>query len=276
MHWFGPSDIKYYVKKFLLTQASALRNKTVVDIPAGCGYSSAILADIGANVEAYDLFPESFQAKATACKPADLMATLPIQSEHADMVLCQEGIEHIPDQLKLLCELNRILKTHGTLLITTPNYSNLIARTSFLLGESEKYKMPAPNELDSIWYHQEQDLNLYYGHIFLIGMQKLRLLAKIAGFKIKKIHHTKVTKGALLLFPLQYPFILLSSIYAYLRMMKRHRHTPAHIKQIYREILQYNIDPRILLDKTLFVELEKVNEPKQSLKEYLPYATPPA
>ncbi len=43
---------------------------------------------------------------------------LTVASESIDYIICQEGIEHIPNQLKVLEEFNRVLKKDGVLLIT--------------------------------------------------------------------------------------------------------------------------------------------------------------
>ena len=273
-----PSDIKYYVKCWIDQNQHDLRGKHCIDIPAGTGVSSDLLKQVGAKVSAYDLFPEFFQVEGIDCRTADLTQTLPIADQTADYVLCQEGIEHIPNQLDLLSEFNRILKPGGRLVLTTPNYSNLLSRTSYLLGETENYKLMPPNELDSIWHDSsgQAQHNIYYGHIFLIGIQKLRLLSKIAGFTIKSIVTTKYCRTALALFPLQYPFILLSQINSYLRIRRRHKATPKNIKQIYRELFRLAIDPKILLCKHLFVEFEKVTLPQESLRPYFDYARSPA
>ncbi len=274
----GPSDIKYYVKQWIQEHSEQLAGKHCIDLPAGEGVSCELLKQAGANVSAYDLFPEFFQCQDMSCQQADLSQTLPIDGETADYVLCQEGIEHIPDQLFLLKEFNRILKPGGRLLLTTPNYSNLLSRTSYLLGESETFKQMAPNELDSIWHNstQQEQLSIYYGHIFLIGFQKLRLLSKIAGFRIKTIIPTRCCRTALALFPLQYPFIVLSQLNSYIRMRRRHKQTPDNIKHVYRELLRYAIDPKILLCKHLFIEFEKTSQPEEALHPYFEFTAAPA
>ena len=66
-----------------------LKEKKVVDIPAGTGYSSKILRDIGASVEAYDLFPELFKVDGVECIKADMQKNLPIESSYANIVLHQ-------------------------------------------------------------------------------------------------------------------------------------------------------------------------------------------
>ncbi len=262
-HEHNPKSIKYHVKRLLERNADQYRNKTVIDFPAGNGITSRILKQIGAKVEPMDLFPEYFEVDDLACKRADISKGLPAPDAHADILVCQEGIEHFPDQLAAFKEMNRVLKAQGTLILTTPNYSNLRARLSYLLSESERFNsiMP-PNELDSIWMSkQELSPQLYYGHIFLIGVQKLRVLAKLAGFRIRKIHFTRARSTSLLLLPLLYPFILLSNWFTYQKNMhKQKAYSKETKRQVYGEIFKLSINPKILVDGHLMVEFEKEME----------------
>ncbi len=258
--FFGTKEIKEIVKDFLISRAGELSEKTVVDIPAGFGITTKVLRDIGAKVEAYDLFPAFFRLKDMECRPADLSQTLPIDDKHADYVICQEGVEHLEDQLHMFKEFNRILKKKGTLILTTPNYSNLKSRVSYFLSESEyAYRMMPPNEIDSVWFSENN--KMYYGHIFLIGIQKLKLLGRLAGFRIRKVHTLRVHRTSLLLMFLFYPFILAANVLSYLRAMKKKKDMDIGIKRrVYGESLRYNIDPKILSGRFMLVEFEKDNE----------------
>ena len=263
MKLFGSKDIKVFIRSLLLSKQAELQNKIVLDIPAGSGYSSEILKSLNAKVEAYDLFPEFFKVADMECKNADLSKELPIPSSYADFILCQEGIEHLSDQFLLFREFNRVLKQEGTLLLTTPNGSMLRSRLSHFLTESEHfYKIMPPNELDSIWFsHNQNKSSIYFGHVFLIGIQKLRMLAKLAGFEIKKIHHLRINHTSLIILILTYPFILLTNIAGYLRALKLNKHIDSEAKKTtYLGLLKLGIDPRNLLDGHLIVEFEKKYE----------------
>ena len=220
-----------------------------------------ILKNIEANVKAYDLFPKFFKLDGLECQYADLSKTLPIQSNYSDFILCQEGIEHLSDQVLLLKECNRILKMKGILLLTTPNDSKLRSKLSYFLSESEYfYKRMPHNELDSIWFSDKNKCrDIYYGHIFPIGIQKLRTIAKISGFKIKKIHHSRVNHTSFILLLFFYPLILLVNLLGYFRAMKKNFHKEIKNK-VYNELLRLGLDPRILIDGHLIVEFEKENE----------------
>lgn len=256
----NPKSIKYYVKKYLIANREFFKGKKVVDFPAGNGVTSRILKEIGAVPIPMDLFPEYFEIEGINCKRANIREGLALNEKSADALICQEGIEHFTDQYEALKEFNRVLKHNGLLLITTPNYSNIRARLSYLLSESERFNsMMPPNELDSIWMSNQEITNeIYFGHIFLIGIQKLRVLAKLSGFRIKKYHLTRIKSTSLILFTLFYPFIFLSNFISYKKNLKKNKDFDKKTKkEVYSEIFKLAINPRILVGGDLMVEFEK-------------------
>jgi len=98
MRLFRRGGITPYVQDFFHSLEN-LKGKVVVDLPAGSGKMSRFLRDLGATVEPYDLYPEFFKVDGLTCRFADLETKLPIPDSHADYVLFQEGMEHLPDQL---------------------------------------------------------------------------------------------------------------------------------------------------------------------------------
>jgi SAM-dependent methyltransferase len=254
------NSIKYHVKLFIRENQQKFRDKVVIDAPAGAGVTSRILKEAGALVHAYDLFPQYFKVDGLTCERANIMESIPVADNFADVLVCQEGIEHFSDQYRVFQEFNRVIKQNGTLLITTPNYSNLQSRLSHFLFETEYFlKMMPANEADSVWMADGSHCReIYFGHIFLTGIQRLRLLAKLSGFKIKRIIFTYPKTTSLVLLPFAYPFIWLTSWWTYRKSIREPSSTPMTLRQqIYREIMQLNTNPRILVDKYLFVEFEK-------------------
>ena len=256
----NPSSIKYYVKKYLLGNRDRFLNKTIVDFPAGNGVTSRIITEIGAVPKPFDLFPEYFQVDGIECKRAEIAKGIPLENVCTDAIICQEGIEHFPDQIQAFKEFNRILKPKGTLLITTPNYSNLRAKISYLLTESERFHsiMP-PNELDSIWMNNQEISNeIYYGHIFLTGIQKLRVMAKLSGFRINKIYATKTKTTSLFFYVQIFPLLYFSNLITYYKNIKKNKSTDFKIKRnIYKEIMKLNLSFKILTGSHLMIEFEK-------------------
>jgi SAM-dependent methyltransferase len=259
----NPKSIKYYVTRYLRSKKDDLTSKIVIDVPAGNGASTEILLDLGAKVEAYDLFPEYFMLKSIECTRADINAGLPVANAHADYLICQEGIEHFSDQSKTFREFNRVLKMGGQVILTTPSYSNLKARFSYMLMETEFFnKLMPPNEIDSVWMADSSvSKEVYHGHIFLLGVQKLRVLARLNGFKIVEMPFVRWSKTSMLLFPIFYPMILLSSYWTYKKSLRKKPEIPQEIKRkVYQEQLKMAINPKILLDEHIFMVFEKDTE----------------
>jgi len=256
----NPRSIKYHVRKYLEAEAAWYAGKTVVDFPAGNGVTSALLNSLGANVQAFDLFPEYFKVKGLTCVRANIRTGIPMESGVADALICQEGIEHFSDQFQALTEFNRVLKTGGKLVITTPNYSNLRSKVSYLLGETERFgSMMPPNESDSIWMQaSEISSEVYFGHVFLTGIQKLRVQARLAGFQIRNVRFVRAKSTSMLLFPILYPFILINALLTRLKWKTKGKRQGT--VDTYREQLKYMLHPGILVDSHLFVEFEKISE----------------
>ena len=250
------NSIKYHVKLFIRQNQLKFKDKVVIDAPAGAGVTSRILKEAGAVVHAYDLFPEYFKVNGLTCERANIMEGIPVADNFADVLVCQEGIEHFSDQYRAFQEFNRVIKQNGSL----PNYSNLQSRLSHFLFETEHFlKMMPANEADSVWMADPSlSSEIYLGHIFLIGIQRLRLLAKLSGFKIKRIIFTYPKTTSLVLLPFAYPFIWLASWLTYRKSIREPSSPPMALRrQVYREIMQLNTSARILVDKYLFVEFEK-------------------
>lgn len=269
-HEDNPKSIKYYVKRHLIANQEFYKGKKVVDFPAGNGVTTRILNEIGAIPLPMDLFPEYFEVEGIECERANIRNGLPLEDASVDVLICQEGIEHFSDQFEAFKEFNRVIKPGGTLLITTPNYSSLRSRLSYLLTESERFNsiMP-PNELDSIWM-SKQDITdeIYFGHIFLIGIQKLRVLGKLTGFTIKQRHFTRIKSTSFFLFPFFYPFIYLSSWLTYRKSLRKNKdHDSETKKAVYKEIFKWAVDPKILIGGTLMIEYTKECEATEVAKD---------
>ncbi|HMP81473.1 MAG TPA: class I SAM-dependent methyltransferase [Verrucomicrobiota bacterium] len=258
MSFFRRGGIKPFVKDIFRSRKD-IAGKVVVDLPAGAGEMSRELRALGAAVEPYDLYPEFFKVDGLTCKFADLEKTLPIPTGHADYVLFQEGMEHLPDQLGPLREFNRILKKGGRLILTTPNPSCLRARLCSLLLDGYLFNNLPINETSAIRFLDKKEHRYYFGHIFLISAQRLRILGRVAGFRIAAIHPSKFSKFSVLL-GVFYPGLLLVNLWAYFRSCQRREADPARTREILREVLWLNLHPRVLFAKKLFFEMEKESE----------------
>jgi adenine-specific DNA methylase len=89
---------KYHVKRFFENRKIDLKNKIVVDIPAGNGVTAEMLLNFGAQVKAFDLFPEYFMLDSVKCHFADVMKEIPLENDHYHHSLILKPVR----QVKLL------------------------------------------------------------------------------------------------------------------------------------------------------------------------------
>jgi SAM-dependent methyltransferase len=238
----------------ILSQRLDMRGKVVVDLACGDGRTTHLLRTLGARVTPYDLFPEVYKLEDTA-QPVDLQARTSIAGESADMVVFQEVIEHLPNQLFALQEIFRILKPGGELFLTTPSRSSLASKLSYLCFESETLKLTPWGPLDSVWLQDGHSDKKCYGHLWLIGIQQLRTLALVAGFRSIEIKRSEISRSSVLLLLFFYPLLLLISARALVRGLQKN-HEPAMRDEL-REQFKLNVSPFNLTNKFLIAVLRK-------------------
>lgn len=254
---FLKKGIHRYVAEYIKALPN-LSGKVVLDIPCGDGRTSYEFIKKGAKVKAFDLFPSFMKLIEVKAEYADLSETLPIESESVDYVICQEGIEHIPNQLKVLEEFNRVLKKNGILLITTPNYSHVRARLSHFLIESDYWKRMPPTEIDSIWFAENDSSKLYFGHLFLLGVQHFQSLLTFAGFKTNKRIKTDIGNTSVITGLALYPLFAFISFLSYMFYRTKNVHVEQKKRrQILLERVRLNLSPMTLFYKHIFWELRK-------------------
>ena len=261
------------VYKYTLTLKD-LKNKTVIDIPCGDGRMSAVFKELGATVESYDLNSRNNDYIDHEHKFADMNERLPIDSNHAAIILCQEGIEHLQDQFFIFSEFNRILKKGGILILTTPSISNLRSKLAYLFMETENFKRLPYNEIDALWRvdRTSNKPKIYFGHLFLITCSKLFTISKINGFRLREQILTKISPSSFFWCILFYPLILLSNAISYLKYLKDNKLRTDVKDNIMRETFLMNINYKTLISKHTFWILEKnmsISETINSLSSFV-------
>jgi SAM-dependent methyltransferase len=262
MNFFGTRDIKVHLNNTLKSLEKSIQGQKALDFPCGNGETLKTLQNLGVHATGADLFPELSRTEYKVVK-ADLTSSYPFSDESFDLAICQEGIEHVGAQNFVFDEFNRILKNGGRFVLTTPNYSKIKSRLSYLFTESEAYgRIMPPNEVDSIWLNEKESERVYYGHVFLTGFLRLRLFAKLSGFRLKKIHSSKVNYSSLLWFPLLYPLIYFYSLRTYLRFKRK-----TGQKELGQEIFKAMTSPQLLLENHLILEFEKIESPQKAIEK---------
>lgn len=237
------------------------KGKKVIDLSCGDGVTTYILRHLGAEATPYELVTEYCKLED---KPlyADVQKVLPIESESVDMVVLQEVIEHLPNQLFTIQEIFRILKPGGELFITTPSKSSLQARMAQMVFESEHLRSTPWGSVDGVWGKNEKG-ELYFGHLWLIGIQQLNAFGKVAGFKKTVVHQTEIGKTSLLFLVIFYPLIYLMSLRALYRDTRdaNKKSWLSDKKDEYRnekiEQFKLNTSLKTILSKYAFVSLFK-------------------
>ncbi len=235
-----------------------LKGKTVVDIPCGDGRASYEFLLQGAKVLAFDLFPEFMTIEGFEASHGDLTGSLPLADESVDYIVCQEGIEHVSNHVGVLREFNRVLRPGGRVLLTTPNISQARTRVSALLFETDFWQRMPPTAIDSVWFATKDREEMYFGHLFQVGVQHLMTLADITGFEVEQRIRTDLSTGGVILGIVLYPFLCMGSILTWLSYRRKNTHVPRAFRdRIFRQRVLLNLSPTTLFCKHTFWILKK-------------------
>lgn len=117
---FGP--VTDYVAEALVSRASP-KDKQVLDLCCGQGTLTRMLVQSGARAVGLDFSPEMLALAEAAAPGAELQqgdaASLPFDDGRFDVVVCNFGMMHLPDQPTALREIGRVLRPKGKFLMAT-------------------------------------------------------------------------------------------------------------------------------------------------------------
>ncbi len=264
---FPARGINKYVSRYI-DHLPDLTGKVVVDIPSGDGRSSYGFSRKGATVRSFDLYPEFMKVDGMKAEYADLMESIPMEDSSSDYLICQEGLEHIPDKVRLFREFNRVLKKGGTLIITAPNISNVRARFSMFLLESDFWRRAAPTEIDSVWFSDKESDRLYFGHLFLVCVQHLQTICVLSGFEVTDRLQTNRSNTSVVLGVLAYPFLMLASLISYAVYRNKNNHVEQNRRySILWDRLKLNLSSTTLFYKHIFWVIRKKKEYSEVIED---------
>jgi len=127
---YGKID-PYLRKEAILKWARSLQRKLVLDIGSGTGAYLREFADQDALAVGLDISLGALQFSRNRAKEEGLLGkvdhvigdarALPIRVAVFDLVLCSEVLEHIPEYLKVIEEISRVVRREGEIIVTVPN-----------------------------------------------------------------------------------------------------------------------------------------------------------
>lgn len=179
----------------------------------------------------------------------DLTRGLPYPDASFGLVLLTEVIEHLENHRAALCEIARVLRPGGRLVLTTPNIMRLDSRLGFLLSGMHKAKrrqIPLDTPL--------AEAHRY--HNYPIPFVLLYYLLRINGLTIERLGHGKVKPLSYALYALFYPIVAADT---WMRLIWHERRPAA--RALNRELARWMRDRRVLVEDNLIVRAHKTGAP---------------
>src|SRR5258708_2618194 len=125
----GDMALKRRAKKIVL-ETNPLDGDNILDLGCGDGFYLHLLSNLGLDLKltgsdfdeaALIVAKKRFKGSGIKFVKGDLMSKLPFKDKVFDKIVMSEVAEHLPNDLKGLKEVFRILKPNGVLCITVPN-----------------------------------------------------------------------------------------------------------------------------------------------------------
>lgn len=156
--------------KYLQEVLQLDKKSKTLEIGAGHGAFTKKMHDAGYNMAACDLFPEIFHFKTLECKQADITESLPYADQSFDQILAVEVLEHVHDHGNMFSECNRLLRSGGKFIASTPNILSLKSRWRFLFSgfyysfqPLDHHRNDGLQHLASLTIDQYRNIGIKYG-----------------------------------------------------------------------------------------------------------------
>lgn len=167
---FGNIELEH-IHRYAMSK-DLVSGKAVVDIASGEGYGSFLLSRYAATIVGVDISPEAVLHARRKYKANNLdyrvgsCDNIPLANTSVDVVVSFETIEHHDRHEEMLCEIKRILKPNGVLIISSPEKYECSVKT----GSSNPY------HVKELYRHEFEDLikkhfkhHLIYGQRVIFG-----------------------------------------------------------------------------------------------------------
>ena len=174
--------------KEIITSVDPKKKDKILDVGCGDGYYLHLLSGLRLNnlkltgsdfdTDALKSARSNLGKKRIKLDFGDLMKELPYKPKSFDKVIMSEVAEHLPDDVKGLKEINRILKKEGILGLSVPNanYPFLWDPVNWILEHSFKTHIKS-----GFW------AGLWNNHKRLYTPMKIKRIVEKAGFRVLKV-----------------------------------------------------------------------------------------
>jgi len=130
---------------------TGIKNKRILSVGSGPGVDIEFLADKN-EVHAVDIVEKALEiAKSKGLIPHNIdlnIASLPFESNHFDVIIATDILEHLFEPKKLLVEIHRVLKIDGFAVLSVPNHFYWRRRLAILGGSGVVLPFHNSNEWD--------------------------------------------------------------------------------------------------------------------------------
>jgi ubiquinone/menaquinone biosynthesis C-methylase UbiE len=177
----------------VLAECERARPSTFLDVGCGRGFFAAALREKLPGLRCYGLelspgLADQAERQGITVFRKDIVDGIPLPDDSVDLAFMGEIIEHVFDPDTCLLAVRRVLKSGGTLIVTTPNLASWTNRIMLLLGIQPLYSETSTRRRYGRWLkvlgQGEQSLQ---GHLRLFTQGALTEMLHDLGFTIERV-----------------------------------------------------------------------------------------
>lgn len=167
---------------------------TVLDAGAGEGSLSLKLSEAGIRTIAVDRDPSELALHDVPVVCCDLGNGLPFQDSSFDVVCCLDVIEHVEDPFHVARELERVLRSGGRLVLSTPNVLRVASRFWFFWRGFHSAFSPQLMGIDPLVAgHLPHKITPFGFHVNPLSLLDLILVLQRSGLTLVDVHSIRTT-----------------------------------------------------------------------------------
>jgi len=192
-HWWFRGRRSVYFG-LLRSHLAGRRPRRVLDLGCGMGGFLPGLAEICDEVYPSDISVEGLERCAERGFPMGSVSSgyaLPYADGSFDLVCMFDAIEHIPDDNRVMREVQRVLKPGGLVLVTVPAYQFLYANNDRVAQHQRRYTRPrltAVFEQAGLEVERNTHSNVFLFPLILPVVLAIKVLEKLVAPKAESDH----------------------------------------------------------------------------------------